>query len=81
MSDSKRNGRTLPCLECDDVLHDSRFHRILNKPTPADENYKYTNKAFRNRLLGEQYARVKGLKPIIEDVCLFCLFFDGILVD
>lgn len=64
----KKDGRTLPCLECDRVLHDSRFRRILKKPTPADENYKYTNQLFRNQLLGKQYARVKGLKTIIEDV-------------
>lgn len=33
---------------------------------PSTENYKYINKDYRNQLIGEQYAKVKGVKDILD---------------
>ncbi len=68
--ESSRNGRRLPCRKCRALLEDKRFTRILNKDMPAQENYKFTNRMYRNQVLGEQYASVKGLKELIEEVCV-----------
>lgn len=63
---SKSDARPLPCQACASLLKLHRFQTILNKPTPANENYKYINTRFRNPLIGEQYAKVKGLKELLD---------------
>ncbi|KAJ7814858.1 hypothetical protein B0H13DRAFT_2463640 [Mycena leptocephala] len=52
-----RTPRTLPCSGCADLLARKSFKNALRK-TPRDpKNYIYTNKEYRNQLLGEIYGR------------------------
>ncbi|KAJ7101505.1 hypothetical protein B0H15DRAFT_769608 [Mycena belliarum] len=59
-------SRILPCSECSSVLSHPRFKQAIRCPVPADENYIYVNHQYRNKELGEIYARAIGLKEIIE---------------
>ncbi|KAJ6624096.1 hypothetical protein B0H10DRAFT_2327732, partial [Mycena sp. CBHHK59/15] len=43
-----------------------RFKKALKKDAPAPENYIYVNKKYRNKALGDLYARTIGLQDIIE---------------
>jgi hypothetical protein len=54
------------CKKCHLLLSNGKFKVMLRKPVPEDENFIYVNKRFRNSVLGEQYARAKGLKNVIE---------------
>ncbi|KAJ7909891.1 hypothetical protein B0H13DRAFT_1616161 [Mycena leptocephala] len=59
--------RPLPCPPCTALLPRKSFRRALRKKGPAKpENYIFTNQQFRNQVLGELYARIIGLKDIIE---------------
>ena len=55
-----------PCHSCCALLKSTRFRSAINKPTPSDNNFKYINHRFRNQVLGEQFARVKGLKNLLD---------------
>ena len=57
----------LPCSECTRVLSSKSFKTALQKPSPEDKNYIYTNHRFRSPLLGQIYARSIGLKELIEN--------------
>lgn len=61
--------RPLPCLECRRILTLPGFRAVLNRPIPLDVNYKYLNKQFRHELLGDQYAKIRGLRELLEAVC------------
>lgn len=63
---SPSTGRRLPCFECISLLSNHRFTAILQKKTPTEENAIYTNRQWQNQIIGEHYARIKGLKDIIE---------------
>jgi hypothetical protein len=56
----------IPCQKCRSLLRDSRLCSVLNKPTPEERNFRHLNQRFQNHLEGLQYARVKGLKQLIE---------------
>jgi hypothetical protein len=58
--------RPLPCEDCAAVLKSKAFKTALQKPTPDEKNYIFTNHRFRSPLLGEIYARTVGLKDLIE---------------
>ncbi|KAL0563690.1 hypothetical protein V5O48_018374, partial [Marasmius crinis-equi] len=61
--------RAQKSLVIDTQTHEHRWRNDqerLRKPTPLASNYKYINKMYRNQILGEQYATVKGLKELIE---------------
>ncbi|KAJ6600652.1 hypothetical protein B0H10DRAFT_2230919 [Mycena sp. CBHHK59/15] len=58
--------RTLPCKSCSAVLSKKAFKKALKKDAPAPENYIYVNKKYRNKALGDLYARTIGLQDIIE---------------
>ena len=56
----------LPCDECAAILKSRAFKTALQKPTPEDKNFIFTNHRFRSSTLGEIYARTIGLKDLIE---------------
>ncbi|KAL1661458.1 hypothetical protein GGF50DRAFT_61078 [Schizophyllum commune] len=58
--------RYLPCTQCCKVLASRAFKTAINKPIPADENYIYVNKRFRNAAVANIYARTIGLRSIVE---------------
>ncbi|KAJ7577185.1 hypothetical protein C8J56DRAFT_798958 [Mycena floridula] len=62
--DEKR--RRLPCGSCRELLKLHTFQNALSKPTRDDDNYKFINKHFRNELMGEHFAKVKGLKKLFD---------------
>ncbi|KAF8687978.1 hypothetical protein AX14_003566 [Amanita brunnescens Koide BX004] len=63
---SSDNDKTKPCHSCRGLLKNPRFYSAINRPTPNEINYKYVNYRFRNRLLGEQFARIQGLKNLMD---------------
>ncbi len=54
------------CTNCRAVLNSKKFQTALRRQGPDDENYSRTNFMWRNPVLGKIYARVVGLKEIIE---------------
>jgi hypothetical protein len=59
-----------PCSDCQGLLRNNKFETALRKPTPLKENYKFVNRRFQDPILGELYARTKGLQELIEStVC------------
>ena len=58
--------RILPCSTCSVLLSSKSFKKTLKKPSPDPANVIYTNKEFRNQVLGEIYGRTVGLKDIIK---------------
>ncbi|KAF8220905.1 hypothetical protein L208DRAFT_995635, partial [Tricholoma matsutake] len=62
----QKTGRILPCRPCTELLNVCSFLTIINIPTPSNENYKYINKQFQNPIIGEQYAKVIGLKELLD---------------
>ena len=73
---SKSDGCPLPCQACTSLLKLHEFQVILNKPMPRNENYRFMNFRFRNPLIGEQYAKVKGLKELL-DAAVSSLLYNG----
>ncbi|KAF8148819.1 hypothetical protein B0H34DRAFT_828006 [Crassisporium funariophilum] len=61
-------NRPLPCSSCTSVLQSKAFKTLLRKPAPSAKNLIFTNKIYRNQILGEIYRRVVGLKNIIKDL-------------
>lgn len=64
--DSSSLDHIPPCGPCFSLLSNNSFKRALNIPIPLDENYIHVNYRFRNQHLGHLYARMKGLKELIE---------------
>ncbi|KAJ6615027.1 hypothetical protein B0H10DRAFT_2220789 [Mycena sp. CBHHK59/15] len=62
----ERTPRTLPCSACADLLSRKSFKVALKKEAQDSKNYIYTNKQYRNQVLGEIYGRTIGLQDIIE---------------
>lgn len=69
---TEKNSR---CDNCQSLLSNNQFRTTLRKPVPADENFRYVNYRFRNSVLGEQYARTKGLKHLVESAVCHIYFF------
>jgi hypothetical protein len=62
--------RPKPCLDCDNVLRSRAFKNAIRRPIPPDKKFIFVNHRFRNKLLGNIYARTIGVKEIIEaEVC------------
>lgn len=59
--------RPKPCSNCITVLQSRPFKNAIRVPIPSDENYKFVNSRFRNKLLGNIFARTIGVKHIIEE--------------
>ncbi|EIN13182.1 hypothetical protein PUNSTDRAFT_56266, partial [Punctularia strigosozonata HHB-11173 SS5] len=66
-ADGGAGKRVLPCERCNSLLKDGQFRRAIKVPVPNDANYKYTNKKYTHEGLVSIYARVKGLRELIED--------------
>ncbi|KAF5391500.1 hypothetical protein D9757_002470 [Collybiopsis confluens] len=62
------NGRTSACCECLSLRSNPRFQAVLNRKTPLAENIKYTNRRWRNELLGHLHLRHEGMKDLIEAI-------------
>jgi len=54
------------CEKCKHLLILNVFTHAIRKKMPLDENLKYTNAQYINPTLGHLYAKVKGLRAIIE---------------
>lgn len=54
------------CTKCKHLLVLKAFTDAIRKKMPLDENLKYTNVQYTNPILGHLYAKVKGLRAIIE---------------
>ncbi|KIY61279.1 hypothetical protein CYLTODRAFT_459989 [Cylindrobasidium torrendii FP15055 ss-10] len=67
-------GERRACNACYDLLRANEFRAVLRKPLPLKENLKYTNKMFRSRILGGQYASVLGLSELVEEDAQGSLF-------
>lgn len=61
-----KGGTPLPCSRCAGLLSNNQFKRALRVPMPHDNRYIYVNMRYRNKTLGHLYARVVGLRAIIE---------------
>ena len=57
---------TPPCSECNKVLHSKAFKNAISKKEPKPENMVYVTMRNRSPVLGKLYARVVGLKELIE---------------
>ncbi|PPQ81603.1 hypothetical protein CVT24_006489 [Panaeolus cyanescens] len=61
------NGEPKLCSECQTVFASQAFKNALNKSPPKLEtNYKHVPKEFRNKAMGDLYAKHKGLKGIFD---------------
>ncbi|KAG6905164.1 hypothetical protein DXG01_004460, partial [Tephrocybe rancida] len=63
---SKTAQRVFPCKACTGVLRSRAFKVAIQKKPKDQRNYIYTNHRFRTPILGQIYARVLGLKELIE---------------
>jgi hypothetical protein len=72
-------SRLRPCSECAFVLKSKLFRNCLQRPTPKDANFIYTNHRFRSDLLGKIYGHTVGVKSILEHPVSF--FISLILCD
>ncbi|KAJ3977855.1 hypothetical protein EV361DRAFT_787248 [Lentinula raphanica] len=78
VSSGEEDGRALPCAYCLSLLKNKIFQKRIAQAVPTDENFKYTNKMFRNEVLGIHYINTKGLKRLVEaKVSLSLHLFDG----
>lgn len=59
------SGGGSACQHCENLLKDRRLLSVLRRPTPNEENLKFVNVRFRNAVMGEKYARIKGLRGLI----------------
>ena len=62
-----QDSRPMPCNHCQALLHSKALKTTLHKPTPNDKDFIYVNHRYRNKVLGEAYGRVIGLKDLIEN--------------
>ncbi|KAI0039353.1 hypothetical protein FA95DRAFT_1577642 [Auriscalpium vulgare] len=61
------DGRLLSCECCTAILSDRAFKKMLRKPLPSDASFRYTNKRYRKTGWAGIFARIRGVKEIIED--------------
>lgn len=54
------------CTKCKQLLSLHAFTVAIQKKVPLDKNLKYINKQYLNPVLAHLYAKVKGLRAIIE---------------
>lgn len=54
---SARSPRALPCPSCSALLSSKSFKKTVKKPAPANSDYIYVPKQFRNQVVGEIYGR------------------------
>jgi hypothetical protein len=66
-STNSSSKRPKPCLPCITVLQSKAFKNAIRVPIPSDQNYKFVNFRFRNKLLGRIFGHTVGVKHIIED--------------
>ncbi|VDC00175.1 unnamed protein product [Peniophora sp. CBMAI 1063] len=59
--------KVLPCADCHDLRKLHTFQNALNWPVPDDANMKHVPQLYRSEELGNIYARVNGLKKLMED--------------
>lgn len=62
----KAKGTTEPCSGCLGILNSRAFKNVLRVPTPPDNQRKYTNEIYQNRVLAKLYGKVTGLRAIME---------------
>ena len=55
------------CQPCKALLHFKRFQAALWREVPTDANAKYVPLRYQNILLGKLYARIKGLRSLVEN--------------
>ncbi|KAJ7701597.1 hypothetical protein B0H16DRAFT_1348123, partial [Mycena metata] len=68
-----RNPQPDPCPPCSTVLSSKAFKNTLNKRTKDSKNAIYTNKRYKDQVIGEIYARTIGLQDIIEEPNTPCI--------
>ena len=56
----------MPCSACIGVSKDSIFKNALCRKLPKDENLKFTPRAHRAKLTGDQYAKMVGVYDIVH---------------
>lgn len=66
-----QDGRVRPCGACVALFSNPRFKAALKHPQAKPENYKYTNHRFRVPVLGHIYAKVIGVKEIVDAAVRF----------
>ncbi|TDL15221.1 hypothetical protein BD410DRAFT_809111 [Rickenella mellea] len=54
------------CPACTDVLKSNKFRNACRLKPPDADDMKYMNYKFRNKRLGELYARTAGLQELVE---------------
>jgi len=64
----------LPCSECSHVLRSRQFRNIIHRSIPSDKNARFINHRFRNPLLGALYAKIVGVRELVEDEVHFLHF-------
>nr|GAT48523.1 predicted protein [Mycena chlorophos] len=60
------SGDIGPCLSCFGLLRLRNFRKAINRPLPADENFKYNNKQYLHQSTAKIFARSKGLIALFE---------------
>ncbi|KAF9076318.1 hypothetical protein BDP27DRAFT_1142552, partial [Rhodocollybia butyracea] len=74
------NERQLPCMDCTSLLKLREFRNALRVAMPSNENYQHLNKEYHNEILGEQYAKVKGMSELLNATSsIFVNFAKGAL--
>ena len=63
---NSNDSEPFPCTGCQALLNNNQFKISLRKPMPESKNYKFINRRHQEPLLGELYARTKGLQDLIE---------------
>jgi hypothetical protein len=63
---SSRSLASSLCATCRRLLALKAFTDAIRKKMPSDKNLKYTNAQYLNPTLGHLYAKIKGLRAIIE---------------
>ncbi|KAG6864122.1 hypothetical protein C0991_012300 [Blastosporella zonata] len=63
----KKVGPNGLCSECGGVLRLKQFQTAIWREIPSDENAKYVPRRYQCIALGKLYAKIKGLKALIEN--------------
>lgn len=71
--------RLMPCSECQDLLRLHTFQVQLNKPPAPPSKMKFIPKDRRDGELGEIYLKIKGVRDLVEMVCVFVLRYEKLL--
>ncbi|KAH9835199.1 uncharacterized protein C8Q71DRAFT_858853 [Rhodofomes roseus] len=73
-----------PCFSCLHLPSLEAFAHATKKPAPANKDFIFVNHRFRDPVLGELYAKVIGVKELIDEAQLdscspFVLYANGVL--